>query len=77
MKCEQCVAEGKTSRVYGGDSCVSTLMGGGESYYDEDGKRHKHDPNGNTYSYHCSNRHTWSRTTYLECWCGYNKGKSD
>lgn len=44
MKCKECVKEGAESRLYGGDSCITTCMGT-SSFYDEQGRRHFHDPN--------------------------------
>lgn len=65
MKCAQCIAEGKTSRImpHGGSS---TLMGF-SPYYDEEGAYHSHDPNAITGSYSCSNGHEWSESSYRAC----------
>jgi hypothetical protein len=66
MKCRECVKEGKTSRLYGGDSCFTTCMRT-QHYYDESGTEHIHDPNGSTYTYSCSEGHRYSVTTYSPC----------
>ena len=82
MICKQCKSDGKTSRVYDPGGGFSTLMCD-ERYYDEQGKWHRHDPNGMTKSYSCSNGHKWAETTYSNCpSCDYNKdrqskGRSD
>ncbi len=74
MICEQCKAEGKTSRVRGGYG-ISTCMGV-DSYYDEKGHYHRHDPNSTGTQYSCSNGHSWSKTTYHECpSCDYNRDR--
>lgn len=72
MICPQCKAEGKTSTVNGGDHCCRTAMGY-QSYFDEQGKRHTHDPNTSTYSYVCSNGHEWTEKHYGKCWCGWTR----
>lgn len=66
MKCPVCVKEGLQSRVYGGDSCVSTCMGT-QSYYDEKGRRHWHDPNSHFSAMSCSNRHKFGITSSSRC----------
>lgn len=79
MKCRECEKEGKTSVLFGGDSCLSTLMCT-SSFYDEQGNRHFHDPNGHTYSYRCSNGHSYSETEYSPCphaECDRNKPASN
>ena len=71
MKCPECVAEGKRSKVYvGGHS--STLMGY-LAYYDEDGKLHDHDPNVYSTNYRCSNGHKWTESKKNKCWCEVEK----
>lgn len=76
MKCEQCVSEGKTSRVYEEGGGLTTLLGW-SPYYDEDGKKHEHDPNGTVYSYRCSNGHKWSKVYRRKCpSCGRFRGAS-
>jgi len=71
MKCPECVAEGKRSKVYIGGSS-STLMAG-KTFYDEDGKLHDHDPNSYGTDYRCSNGHRWTETKVHKCWCGFGK----
>src|SRR2546430_16577299 len=57
MKCNECIKEGKTSKVYpqGG---TSTLMYC-PPFYDEAGVYHHHDCNVKTFLYRCSRGHTW------------------
>ena len=72
MKCSKCVAEGKTSRVYTGGGS-STCMAW-DTYYDEDGKYHSHDPNYHSSNYRCSNGHEWVMTYIAKCSsCDYGK----
>jgi hypothetical protein len=65
MKCQQCVSEGKKSKVFI-DGTFATAMSFNK-YYDEDGEFHSHDPNRYTTSYHCSNGHHWDLTDYRPC----------
>jgi len=65
MKCPQCIKEGKRSKVYVGLSVTTTA--GTESYYDEDGNFHFHDPNVTTTQYNCSNGHKWEENSRNEC----------
>lgn len=59
MICQQCKDGGWSSRVhYTGSS--TTLIGGAETYWDERGDVHIHDPNTVTKKYHCSLGHTWA-----------------
>ena len=73
MKCPKCVELALKSILYTSGGCITTGMCP-ESYYDEDGKRHWHDPNGSTSTYECSNGHQVSVTTHDPCGsCDYNK----
>jgi hypothetical protein len=65
MICEQCKAEGKTSRVTPGFH--TTTMMYAPPYYDEQGHYHHHDPNSTTTDYHCSNGHQWRVTSRRPC----------
>lgn len=75
MKCPECVKEGKTSRVYeqGGASTAMCT----QDFYDEDGRRHHHDPNWHSTSYQCSNGHRWAEKVKHKCWCEKEKGEND
>jgi len=44
----------------------STSMAG-QLFWDEDGRRHNHDPNTTTWSFRCSNGHEWSVTQPHNC----------
>lgn len=55
--CAFCASEGKKSRLHIGGG-TRTLMGGGNPFYDEDGRMHVHEPNYSTYEFRCSNGHT-------------------
>ncbi len=65
MKCPECVSDGKKSIVYPGSS--STTLMGYQTYYDEDGVFHKHDPNDVQSNYSCSNGHQWIDHTKIDC----------
>lgn len=64
--CPHCVAAKLTSRLYHRGS-GSTLMGGGETFYDEQGVQHRHDPNTLTTVWECSNGHKWQEKTHHKC----------
>jgi hypothetical protein len=55
--CETCATEGQKSIVTSGGACT-TLMGF-QSYYDEEGVFHSHDPNRTTADFRCSRGHAW------------------
>ena len=55
--CASCVYLGLTSTVSTG-ACWTTLLGCGDSYYDEDGEFHVHDCNTTTCNGSCSRRHS-------------------
>jgi hypothetical protein len=67
VKCDQCVAEGVTSRLYSKGSTATCM--GFEAYYDEDGQYHRHDPNRHSDYFECSNGHKFSRTYKMPCPC--------
>lgn len=59
-RCEKCEGEGKKYSVSDPQLGVTTLMGISPGYWDEDGKYHEpYNPNTTTYTYTCSNGHTW------------------
>lgn len=72
MICETCQGEGRTSRVFPGIGFRTAVMG--ESYYDEQGVFHDHDPNESVSSYSCSNGHHWRVRRYSKCACGWSGG---
>lgn len=72
MKCPECVKEGKTSIVLDPGYGVTTAMCV-HAYWDEDGKRHVHNPNTRTVHYSCSNGHDWVDSRRGSCWCGWGK----
>lgn len=65
MQCVKCKTEGKRSQVYPG-MCAVTCMGF-QTYYDEDGMFHSHDPNWYTTDYKCSEGHEWTTTIQKGC----------
>lgn len=74
MICPECKAQGLKSRVE--DLGSSRTLLGYRPFYDEDGKRHVHDPNTITTSYRCSNDHVWTVKRKRECWCGWPNKRS-
>jgi hypothetical protein len=76
MKCPKCVEEGKRSKVYSEGTTSTCMMY--DTYWDEDGKIHKHDPNAHTSIYSCSNGHEWSQSKILPCpSCDYGKDRTE
>ena len=74
MKCPFCIKENKKSFLQN-LSGFTTLMCD-DSFYDEDGKYHYHDPNKRSNKYSCSNGHQFVLGEYKECWCGFNKERN-
>lgn len=66
MRCPECVANDQRSTVYAPSAGRSTLMAG-QRFYDEDGTLHDHDPNTTTYSFACSNGHSWVESEKRAC----------
>lgn len=73
LVCDQCKELGMKSKIHGGWG-EKTLMGF-ETYYDEDGKFHSHDPNKCTSTYTCSNNHRFTIKWITPCKsCDYGHG---
>jgi hypothetical protein len=71
MQCPICSSAGQSSKVYPGATFVTAMAW--QPYYDEAGKYHDHDPNGNTTHYRCSLGHEFEVTAYQQCWCGHGR----
>ena len=56
--CPECSKNSLRSIVRCGQVLVTQMDT--DSYYDEDGDWHFHDPNTGTAQYHCSNNHHWN-----------------
>ena len=72
--CPECVEQGQRSKVFEQGS-TKTLLGW-RPFWDEDGKRHSHDPNTVTSYYKCSNGHVWGTKSKVPCPnpdCDYGK----
>lgn len=67
MHCPECKKLDQKSTVYEG-SQQRTLMAI-NTFYDEDGKYHRHDRNTTTISYSCSAGHAWQEEFRSICWC--------
>ncbi len=65
MKCPECVKQDKKSQVYPGISTTTCM--GWQTYYDEDGMFHSHDPNWTTTGYACSEGHEWTESKQHPC----------
>lgn len=66
MKCKICEQEDKVSRLYVSGGCTVTLMSW-ETYYDENGYYHNHDPNITTTAFKCSNGHYYKIESKKGC----------
>jgi hypothetical protein len=75
VKCPQCVEAAIPSCVYPGNS--RTTMAATQSYYDERGAFHIHDPNSTITSYVCDRGHAWSELDWPQCRCGWTAGPQD
>lgn len=72
MKCEKCVEAGLRSFVYPGITFVTSMIS--QSFYDEDGIYHHHDPNWHSSSWSCSQGHRWEVRSLHPCSaCGLHK----
>lgn len=67
--CAACQKDNKKSIVHSGIS-MSTMISC-PSFFDEEGRQHKHDTNKRTTDYHCSEGHRWGADSYMPCWCGW------
>ena len=67
MKCKECVAAGKKSRLYVGESYTNLVYV--KPFYDEDGKYHSHGGNTSTINYSCSNGHKYQEQTKKRNMC--------
>ncbi len=66
MKCQRCVQEGLTSKVYSPNGGSMTHMRTSK-YYDEEGLYHNHNSNRITKTYYCDKQHRWEQTLRIEC----------
>ena len=74
VRCPKCVEEGQKSTLHGGGG-ITTCMGT-QSYFDEEGNPHHHDPNSTTSSLRCSRGHSVVIVSYRTCpSCDNNKGR--
>ncbi len=60
--CPKCGAE-----LISGQGATRTTLAMGSRGYDDEGKRHNHDPNWSTGTYECENDHTVKRRTRKSC----------
>lgn len=65
MICAFCKAEGNTSKVYEGSTVVTAM--GSQTFWDEHGQRHDHDPNVCSQSFRCSKEHEWGTSDRSRC----------
>lgn len=63
--CPDCSEHRLKSTVRGGG--VTTTLMNGDSYWDENGDRHYHDPNSTLRHYACSNGHNFCTVTRPKC----------
>ena len=69
MKCPECAKAEQRSTVRL-QSLPVTLMCA-DSYYDEEGQYHHHDPNIHAWTATCSKGHLWQHEDNNHCWCGW------
>lgn len=72
MICEECKKQGLKSRVDEGMAVCSPL-GGGRTFWDEEGREHYHNRDITGTSYRCSNGHEWMVRHQHKCWCEETK----
>lgn len=66
MRCAECVAEGKSSKVYAGYG-VTMPMGGAQTFWDERGVMHIHDGDRTSWNYTCSEGHKFMVAEERSC----------
>lgn len=66
VRCPFCVEANERSRVGYEDATATTLLPV-EQFFDEDGRRHVHDPNWRTTAYSCSRGHNWTEARRGGC----------
>lgn len=67
VKCPECVRTGQLSKLYMPNGYTSTLMGGTQTYFDEDGVRHHHEVNTSRGQGSCSNGHILDFIASTKC----------
>ena len=75
--CRHCREAGDTSTVSADEGTRATAMIV-NVFHDEQGRRHRHDPNTYTTSYRCSQGHVWEERQERPCPvvdCGWNRGE--
>jgi len=61
--CKECEKKNKKYSVQDSGFGITTLMGITPAYWDEEGNYHESiNPNRTTYTYNCSNGHSWSES---------------
>jgi hypothetical protein len=68
--CQECQKQGKKSKVRVAGANMTQLKV--DTFYDEEGWLHKHDPNLMTIRYVCTNGHGWTEKQTSNCWCGFH-----
>lgn len=77
MKCPECEKSGERSFFYEDECCISTAMCS-HSYFDEDGREHRHNPNTRSLGAHCSKGHEFRIKLRSLCRvpdCKWNNGR--
>ena len=73
MICEKCKEQGLNSVIFVAFWGSTTAMGY-QTYYDENGQYHSHNPNATTKMAHCSNQHKMKILSNTKCpSCDYGK----
>jgi hypothetical protein len=63
--CPQCQEARQVSQVYDAGSSQTAI--GHRPYWDEQGRRHVHNPNRIRWSFRCTNGHSWTEDERFEC----------
>lgn len=71
MRCPACIEKNLLSKVY--DSKTTASGHKAILFYDENGHRHRHDPDTVSRFFKCGNDHKFVVITQGSCWCGWNK----
>lgn len=65
--CPECVKADLKSKLFDRGSGSTLLGNAGQSFYDEEGVWHRHDPNIITQVWECSNGHKWTERLPHPC----------
>lgn len=73
--CDECGKAGWSPTVYPYDTRVRTALAVEETFSDQNGERHRHDPNVTMTRYRCAHGHAWIESCISACpvdGCAFN-----